>query len=195
MCVCVFMWATEGLTVLITAWMFKSAFNAPPQKGFCLDCSGTGGTYLSSYLSSGVHLGADLDEGRPLVQVSQQLHTDVLQHSLSLEEESVRECVRVLLCSTPPPVPHHHHHHHTHLGAVEARQQPPVGGAAVVHVPDLGQAVEVGVDRDVIALAQTRHHDLVMEVAQPVHRHPGVAGSTSPHWGGHELSRQGDRQL
>lgn len=74
--------------------MFKSAFYASRQKGFCLDWTaagrGTGGqTYLSSYLSSGVHLGADLDEGRPLVQVSQQLHTDVLQHSLSLEEMSV----------------------------------------------------------------------------------------------------------
>lgn len=57
----------------------------------------------------------------------------------------------------------------TYLRAVEARQQPLVGGAAVVHLSDLGQAVEVSVHRDVIALAEARDDDLIMQVTLFVH--------------------------
>lgn len=57
----------------------------------------------------------------------------------------------------------------TYLRAVEAHQQPLVGGAAVIHLSDLGQAVEVSVHGDVIGLAETRHDDLVMQVTLFIH--------------------------
>lgn len=86
-------------------------------------------------------------------------------------------------------------HGFAHLRAVEARQQPPVGGAAVVHLADLGQAAEVSVHGDVVAPAEARDDDLVVQVTLPVHRHPGVARSTRPYWGRHQLSGQRNGQL
>lgn len=63
----------------------------------------------------------------------------------------------------------------TNLGAVEARQQPLVGGAVVVNFPDLGQPVQVHVHGQVVGSAQTPDDNLVMQVALAVHRNPGVA--------------------
>lgn len=57
----------------------------------------------------------------------------------------------------------------TYLGAVEARQQPLVGDAAVVHLSNLGQAVKVSIHADVIVLAEARHDDLIMQVTLFVH--------------------------
>lgn len=50
-------------------------------------------SHLSSDFSTGVHLGADLDEGRSHAEVLQQLSADVLQNSLSLEEEKEEQMV------------------------------------------------------------------------------------------------------
>lgn len=56
-----------------------------------------------------------------------------------------------------------------YLGAIEARQQLLVSGAAVVHFPDLGQPVEMGVDGEVVGLAEARHDDLIMQVTLFIH--------------------------
>lgn len=63
----------------------------------------------------------------------------------------------------------------THLGAVEARQQPLVGGAAVINFSDLGQPVQMHVHGEVVGSAQTPDDNLVMQVTLAVHRNPGVA--------------------
>lgn len=83
----------------------------------------------------------------------------------------------------------------TYLGAVEARQQPLVGGAAVVNFPDLGQPVEVHVHGEVVGSAQAPDDDLVMQVALAVHRHPCVARGSCPHRRRHKLAGQRDGQL
>lgn len=49
-----------------------------------------------------------------------------------------------------------------YLGAVEACQQPLVGGAAVVNFSDLGQPVQMHVYGEVVRSAQTPNDDLVM---------------------------------
>lgn len=57
----------------------------------------------------------------------------------------------------------------TYLRAVEARQQLLVGGAAVVHLSDLSQPVEVGVYGEVVGLAEARNDDLIMQVTLFIH--------------------------
>lgn len=56
-----------------------------------------------------------------------------------------------------------------YLRAVEARQQPLVSGAAVVHFSNLSQSVEVGVHSEVVGLAEARNNDLIMQVTLFVH--------------------------
>lgn len=83
----------------------------------------------------------------------------------------------------------------TYLGAVEARQQPLVGSAAVVNFSNLGQSVEVHVHSEVVGSAQAPDDDLVMQVTLAVHRHPGVARGARPHRRRHKLAGQRNRQL
>lgn len=83
----------------------------------------------------------------------------------------------------------------TYLGAVEARQQPLVGSAAVVNFSNLGQPVEVHVHGEVVGSAQAPDDDLVMQVTLAVHRHPGVARGARPHRRRHKLAGQRNRQL
>lgn len=44
-----------------------------------------------------------------------------------------------------------------------------MGGAAVVQLSDLSEAVEVGVHSEVVGLAEARHDDLVVKVTLLVH--------------------------
>lgn len=68
-------------------------------------------------------------------------------------------------------------------------------GVAVVQLSDFGQPVEVRVHREVLALAEARDDDLVMEVTLFVHRHPGVARSAGSYRWRHEVSGQRSGQL
>lgn len=74
----------------------------------------------------------------------------------------------------------HTHTSHTrpttaYLGAIEARQQPLVGGAVVVNFPNLGQPMQMHVHGEVVGSAQTSDDDLVMQVTLAVYRNPGMA--------------------
>lgn len=83
----------------------------------------------------------------------------------------------------------------TYLGAVEARQQPLVGGAAVVDFSDLGQAVKVHVHSEVVGPAEARDDDLIVQVTLTVHRDPGMARGTRSHRWGHKVAGQRNGQF